>query len=173
MGNTKKVKSTGRFGARYGVGIKKRVLKVEEKQRNLSACPFCGFKKIKRIAAGLFICKKCEAKFTGGAYESETLVGKTIKKMVNQKSFVADSAELIKASEKASESSYSEIEKEVAKSMGVEDAKPKAKKVIKKKAKKEEKESEEDKTKEEKITTKAKTPKKKKVKEEEVVEEKE
>ena len=48
MKKTKKVSSTGRFGSRYGVGIKKRVLKVEEKQRDLSVCPFCGFKKIKR-----------------------------------------------------------------------------------------------------------------------------
>jgi len=165
MGNTRKVKSTGRFGARYGVGIKKRVLKVEEKQRNLLACPFCGFKKIKRIAAGLFICKKCEAKFTGGAYESETLVGKTIKKMVNQKSFVADSAELIKASEKAAESSYSEIEKEVAKSMGADETKTK---VVKKKVKTEES-TKEDKTKEKKT----KAPKKVTKKKEEVVEAKE
>jgi large subunit ribosomal protein L37Ae len=62
MGNTKKVKSTGRFSSRYGVGIRKRVLKVEEHQKALDACPFCGFKKVKRKAAGLFICNKCGAK---------------------------------------------------------------------------------------------------------------
>ena len=50
MGNTKKVRSTGRFSSRYGVGIRKRMLKVEDKQHNLDACPFCGFKKVKRKA---------------------------------------------------------------------------------------------------------------------------
>ncbi|MDD3083756.1 MAG: 50S ribosomal protein L37Ae [Candidatus ainarchaeum sp.] len=114
MKKTKKVNSTGRFGSRYGVGIRKRILKVEERQKNLNPCPFCGFKKIKRIAAGLFECKKCSAKFTGGAYTTETLIGKSIKKIVGQKSFIVDAVELIKASEE--ETSYSDIEKEVAKS---------------------------------------------------------
>ena len=111
MGNTKKVRSTGRFGPRYGVGIKKRMLKVEDKQKNLSACPFCGFKKLKRNAAGLFECVKCDAKFTGGAYVVETLAGKSIKKMVTQKSFVASQ----KIEDVKEDSSYSDIEKEVAK----------------------------------------------------------
>ncbi len=116
MKGTKKVKSTGRFGARYGVGVKKRVLKVEEKQKEAVSCPFCGFKRIKRKAAGLFVCRKCGARFTGGAYVTETLAGKTIKKMISQRTFLADAAELIKNTEKE-ESSYSEIEKEVSKSI--------------------------------------------------------
>ena len=134
MANTKKVKSTGRYGSRYGVGIKKRVLKVEERQKKKVVCPFCGFKTIKRLAAGLFTCKKCEAKFTGGAYEAETLIGKTIKKMVNQKSFVAEAAELIKITEESSKSSYSDIEQEVAKAMNEDE--PEVKKEVKKTAKK-------------------------------------
>jgi large subunit ribosomal protein L37Ae len=111
MSNTKKVKSTGRFSSRYGVGIRKRMLKVEQKQKNLTVCPFCGFDKIKRKAAGLFECSKCESKFTGGAYITETLAGKSIKKMVNQKSFANVDIELAKVEE----SSYSDIEKEVSK----------------------------------------------------------
>jgi large subunit ribosomal protein L37Ae len=108
---TKKVKSTGRFGSRYGVGIRKRLLKLENRQKNLSACPFCGFKKVKRKAAGLFTCNKCGAKFTGGAYVTETLAGKSIKKIVNQKSFNVEETTL---EEKKSKTSYSEIEEEVA-----------------------------------------------------------
>ncbi len=114
MGNTKKVHTSGRFGSRYGVGIKKRIVKVEEKQNNLAVCPFCGFDKIKRLAAGLYTCKKCDAKFTGGAYQTETLVGKTIKKMVSQKSFAAEESKLIELQER---SSYSDIEDEVTKSV--------------------------------------------------------
>jgi len=111
--STEKVSSTGRYGSRYGVSIKKRVLKVEERQAHKVPCPFCGFAKIKREAAGLFFCKKCDARFAGGAYEPETLIGKTIKKMVNQRTFLADSAVLIKAKE----SSFADIEKEVESAM--------------------------------------------------------
>jgi len=153
MKTTKKVKSTGRFGSHYGVGIRKRVLKVEERQNKAATCPFCKFKRIRRKAAGLFECKKCGAEFTGGAYESETLIGKTIKKMVTQKSFASSAAELVK---EETTTSYSDIEAEVAKSMDedvaeevevVKEEKPKKKKATKKvkkvKEKKEVKEEDE------------------------------
>lgn len=114
MGNTKKVHTSGRFGSRYGVGIKKKIVKVEKDQKNLSNCSFCGFDKIKRIAAGLFICKKCGKKFTGGAYQTETLIGKSVKKAVSQKSFAAEESNLAELQKK---SSYSDIEEEVTKSV--------------------------------------------------------
>jgi len=88
-------------------------LAVERKQNKDATCPFCGFAKISREAAGLFNCRKCEAKFTGGAYEPQTLIGKTINKMVVQKSFLAGAEELIKSKE----SSFSDIEREVEKSL--------------------------------------------------------
>ncbi len=87
MGKTKKVSKTGRLGSRYGVGIRKRLLKTEAKQQKRYACPFCGFKRVKRKAAGLYVCKKCNAKFAGGAYLPQTLPGTIIKKTVAQKSF--------------------------------------------------------------------------------------
>ena len=87
MGNTKKVRTTGRFGARYGVGIRKRLLKVEDKQNQKHECPTCGFKKIKRKAAGLFVCTKCGAEFAGGAYLPNTMTGSTVKKIISQKAF--------------------------------------------------------------------------------------
>lgn len=110
---TKKVGSTGKFGARYGVSIKKRVLKVNQSMKEQFNCPFCGFSRIKREAAGLFLCKKCGAKFTGGAYTPETLVGKTIRKVVSQRSFMTDAAELIKLKE----GSLAEMELEVSKAL--------------------------------------------------------
>lgn len=65
---TKKVKSTGRFGARYGLKIRKRVLGVEKKQRKKQTCPRCKRKTAKRVATGIFKCKKCDYLFTGKAY---------------------------------------------------------------------------------------------------------
>ena len=113
MGNTKKVGMTGRYSSRYGVGIKKRVLAVEKRMDLNLPCPFCGFTKTKRTAPGLFICRKCDAQFAGGAYEPQTLIGKTINKMVSQKQFLAGLQELAKASE----SSFSDIEREVEKAL--------------------------------------------------------
>ncbi len=118
MGNTVKVGTAGRLGIRYGVGIRKRVRAVDARLNQEIACPFCGFAKIKREAAGLFHCNKCDAKFTGGAYEPQTLVGKTINKMVSQKQFVVGVAEL----EKAKESSFSDIEREVEKALTTDEA---------------------------------------------------
>jgi len=67
MTKTKKVSSAGRFGVRYGKKIRENVLLVERRQKKKQECPFC--KKIaKRLAKGIWQCKKCKKKFTGGAY---------------------------------------------------------------------------------------------------------
>lgn len=87
MGKTKKVGKAGRFGSKYGVGIRKRLLKVESKQQRSYDCPFCGFKRVKRKAGGLYECRKCNAVFAGGAYFPSTLPGTIIRKTVAQKSF--------------------------------------------------------------------------------------
>jgi len=65
---TKKVSSAGRFGARYSKKIREAVITVEKKQRKKQACPYCKRLKAKRISKGLWECKRCDKKFTGGAY---------------------------------------------------------------------------------------------------------
>jgi len=69
---TKKVGSTGRFGARYGRGVKVVVKKIEEKQRMIYVCPSCKGKSLRRVSAGIWRCRKCKAKFAGGAYSPRT-----------------------------------------------------------------------------------------------------
>ncbi|MDI9619859.1 MAG: 50S ribosomal protein L37ae [Candidatus Nezhaarchaeota archaeon] len=69
MGRTKKVGSTGRFGARYGSTIRKVVAEVEAKKRGPHKCPQCGsMGTLRRKAVGIWHCKKCETTFAGGAY---------------------------------------------------------------------------------------------------------
>ena len=65
---TKKVKSTGRFGAKYGVRIRKRLLAIERSQKKKYVCPKCRAQKVARDSAGIWICSKCGLKFAGGAY---------------------------------------------------------------------------------------------------------
>jgi len=75
MGRTKKVGTTGRFGARYGRKEKLILGKIEKQQRQKHQCPVCKKMKLKRIAAGIWKCKACGSKMTGGSYVPKTEVG--------------------------------------------------------------------------------------------------
>ncbi|MEM5812466.1 MAG: 50S ribosomal protein L37ae, partial [Candidatus Aenigmatarchaeota archaeon] len=61
--------STGRFGMRYGRRIRQRVLEVEEEKKEKKQCPNCLKPGLKRLAAGIWQCKKCGTKFAGKAYK--------------------------------------------------------------------------------------------------------
>ena len=103
MGETKKVASTGRFGSRYGVGIRKKVLKVESLQIKKKSCPNCGSNSVKRKSAGIFFCSKCSHEFVGGAYLPKTLTGKIISQMVSQKKFAPSELEEVSSPKEESD----------------------------------------------------------------------
>ena len=63
-----KLKSTKRFGARYGPRNKIKFDKIERVQRSYQKCPYCNYMKVKRLSTGIWECRKCSAKFTGKAY---------------------------------------------------------------------------------------------------------
>lgn len=65
---TKVLKSAGRFGARYGKRLKSKLLSVETEQKKKQICPYCSRPAAKRLAPGIWLCKKCGMKFTGHAY---------------------------------------------------------------------------------------------------------
>ena len=95
MGSTQKVGSTGRFGSRYGVGIRRKLLKVEPLQLQRHTCPNCGSASVKRKSRGVFECRKCSHSFVGGAYIPQTLAGGIIHKMVSQKVFSGEASALL------------------------------------------------------------------------------
>jgi large subunit ribosomal protein L37Ae len=68
MATEKKFGSIKRFGSRYGRKVKEKLAKIEEEQHKLHKCPYCRHTKVKRLAAGIWYCKKCKTKFTGKAY---------------------------------------------------------------------------------------------------------
>ena len=80
MAEIRKLRSTKRFGPRYGATVKRRFDKIERSQRRLHKCPYCHFVRAKRIASGIWLCKKCKAKFTGKAYS----ISKPITKVVEE-----------------------------------------------------------------------------------------
>ncbi|MFH1229327.1 MAG: 50S ribosomal protein L37ae [Candidatus Aenigmatarchaeota archaeon] len=63
---TKKVGTTGRYGPRYGTKTKKAVANIEAKKEKV--CPYCERSSLKKLAAGIWYCKKCKSKFAGAAY---------------------------------------------------------------------------------------------------------
>ncbi len=111
--STKKVGSTGRFGSRYGVGVRKRVLGVEKIQKQKHRCPYCQLGTVKRLDSGIFKCRKCGVSFTGGAYFPKTMTGSIVQKMVEQRYFApAQLKELLETTEKAKHHAIEFVETE-------------------------------------------------------------
>jgi len=53
----------------YGKRIRESVRSARLKATNLYACPACSRESVKRIAAAIWQCKKCNKKFASGTYE--------------------------------------------------------------------------------------------------------
>jgi large subunit ribosomal protein L37Ae len=75
MEKVEKLGSAKRFGARYGSKPKHKFAKIEKEQRKKHRCPYCNNFKVKRVAVGIWHCRKCNSKFTGKAYSVAKLVG--------------------------------------------------------------------------------------------------
>ncbi|MFX1571271.1 MAG: 50S ribosomal protein L37ae [Promethearchaeota archaeon] len=76
MGKTKKVGVTGTYGARYGSTLRKRTRLILEKMKGKIKCPNCETNgSVHRVSSGIWYCRKCNARFTGGAYFKETARG--------------------------------------------------------------------------------------------------
>ncbi|MBA3043781.1 MAG: 50S ribosomal protein L37ae [Candidatus Thermoplasmatota archaeon] len=65
---TKKSGLSAKFGARYGVSVKSRLKTVEMKAKKKYTCPKCSYTSVRRVSAGIWECRHCGLKFTGGAY---------------------------------------------------------------------------------------------------------
>jgi large subunit ribosomal protein L37Ae len=68
---SKKTKSAGRFGARYGKKVRSKLVGVETKQRVKQKCPYCKKMGVKRLSKGIWYCAKCDKKFASDTYYLE------------------------------------------------------------------------------------------------------
>ncbi|MCK4808517.1 MAG: 50S ribosomal protein L37ae [Candidatus Aenigmarchaeota archaeon] len=82
---TKKVKSAGRYGIRYGKKIRDKTAAVESNSRAVHKCPSCLKKGLKRQAAGIWQCRICNLKLAGGAYSPKTSATKIIENALAKK----------------------------------------------------------------------------------------
>ncbi len=63
--------SAKRYGARYGPNLREKAGLIEQQSRARHRCPYCHYVKVRRQAAGIWQCQKCQAKFTSRAYTVE------------------------------------------------------------------------------------------------------
>ena len=69
---TQKAGIGARFGPRYGVSVRRRATSVLKRLKQSYTCPVCQYQKVKRVAAGVWSCKKCDHTFAGGVWEPFT-----------------------------------------------------------------------------------------------------
>ena len=92
--------SAKRFGARYGRKPKLKFSKVETEQRKLHRCPYCTKIAVKRVALGIWQCRKCDAKFAGKAYSvTRKIVTKESEEMAEEPQAIEEQAEMQEAEE--------------------------------------------------------------------------
>ncbi len=75
MGRTRKVGPAGSLGARYGTVARRRYTVVVSELRRPKNCPKCQMLAVRRESVGIWLCRKCGYKFTGGAYVPQTKLG--------------------------------------------------------------------------------------------------
>jgi large subunit ribosomal protein L37Ae len=69
---TQKAGATARYGARYGVSVRRRAGSALAKKSKLYTCPVCQYQKVSRKVSGIWECKKCNHVFSGGVWEPYT-----------------------------------------------------------------------------------------------------
>ena len=69
-----KIGTAGKYGPRYGTRTKKIVSAIEKDQKKNQVCPYCERAALKRVAAGIWHCNKCNKKFAGGAYFAKSAI---------------------------------------------------------------------------------------------------
>ena len=69
---TQKAGATAKYGARYGVSVRRRAGAAIAKRSKKYMCPVCQYPQVTRKVAGIWQCKKCSHKFTGGVWEPYT-----------------------------------------------------------------------------------------------------
>ncbi|MBS7648535.1 MAG: 50S ribosomal protein L37ae [Candidatus Bathyarchaeia archaeon] len=72
---TKKVGPARGFGPRYGVSVRRRYVSILTEMKKRHTCPRCGLKSVRRDSVGIWVCRKCGLRFTGGAYTPITKLG--------------------------------------------------------------------------------------------------
>merc|ERR1712146_223018 len=89
---TRKVGICGKYGTRYGATLRKVVKKFEISQHATYVSPFCGKNSVKRVATGIWKCKRTNKKIAGGAYTLNTMMANSAKATIMRLKRIRDEA---------------------------------------------------------------------------------
>merc|ERR1711904_674403 len=89
---TKKVGICGKYGTRYGATLRKVLKKFEVSQHATYVSPFCGKNSVKRVAGGIWKCKRTNKKIAGGAYNLATMAAVSAKATIMRLKRIRDEA---------------------------------------------------------------------------------
>lgn len=64
--------SANKYGSRYGKRIRNKISEIEEDEKREYKCPECGSRSLEREGSGIWVCKKCGEKVSGGAWKPKT-----------------------------------------------------------------------------------------------------
>jgi len=81
---TQKAGATARYGPRYGVSVRRRAGSAIAKKSRKYTCPNCQYPQVRRKAAGIWECRKCQHTFSGGVWEPYTRASDANKRIVRR-----------------------------------------------------------------------------------------
>ena len=81
---TQKAGATARFGARYGVSVRRNAGKALAQKKAKYTCPVCQYQKVRQQAVGIWKCGKCGHTFAGGAWEPYTRASEANSKIIRR-----------------------------------------------------------------------------------------
>ncbi len=81
---TEKAGATARYGPRYGVSVRRRAGAALAKKSRSYTCPNCQYPKVRRKAAGIWECRKCQHTFSGGVWEPYTRASDANRRIVRR-----------------------------------------------------------------------------------------
>ena len=112
---TQKAGATARFGARYGVSVRRNSASALAKKSRKYTCPVCQYQKVSRKSVGIWHCNKCDYTFAGGAWEPFTRASDANSRIMRRSVEGATTADMAYIAQQAAldyERSLSELEEE-------------------------------------------------------------
>mgnify|MGYP006085069447 FL=1 len=91
---TQKAGLTAKFGARYGVSVRRNAGIALKKKLAKYTCPVCQYRKVSRRSVGIWNCSKCDHTFAGGAWEPYTRASDANNRIIRRNADGATTADM-------------------------------------------------------------------------------
>ena len=91
---TQKTGATAKYGARYGVSVRRRAGAALAKVKRSYTCPVCQYRRVTRRSVGIWSCSKCDHTFAGGAWEPYTRASDANNRIIRRNTDGATTADM-------------------------------------------------------------------------------